>query len=223
MKEGIANIIFDLDGTLIDSSPSILATFRDVLESNKVEPRVVIDSTIIGPPLVDTLRSITGIDDAARLLGLAEAFKFRYDSVGVLQTRAYPGIVDMLDRLRTWGYSLYIATNKRLTPTVRILRNLRLWEYFDAVYTIDIATPPYAGKNAMIAALLSQKNISSESGCYVGDRPEDGFAADANGLAFIAVDWGYGSWSVASRFNHWEIVDKPSMLALRFGYYADKP
>ena len=62
----IRDILFDLDGTLIDSSPGILASFARVLAARGLAPVVALDPSIIGPPLADTLRRISGIGDEAR-------------------------------------------------------------------------------------------------------------------------------------------------------------
>lgn len=216
MMDSISHIIFDLDGTLIDSAPAILETFQGVLEKNGIEPRVTINSQIIGPPLIDALRCMTGYEDQNQLIKLAEEFKQRYDSDGVYHTHAYPGVIAMLDGLMSYGYKLHIATNKRAWPTGRVLEHLDLARYFVTVYSIDRVEPPYNSKQSMISALLGQQNISAELGCYVGDKYEDGLAADANKLAFVAAEWGYGEWGIASRPNHWESAALPSMLMKQF-------
>ena len=74
------DILFDLDGTLIDSSPGILASFARVLEANGLAPAVPLEASLIGPPLAVTLRQVSGVRDEALLARLVDAFKADYDA-----------------------------------------------------------------------------------------------------------------------------------------------
>ena len=75
-------IIFDLDGTLIDSRAAILDAFGKVLAEQGIAPQIALSAVRIGPPLSETLRELTGSDDQALLGALAEEFKAHYDSTG---------------------------------------------------------------------------------------------------------------------------------------------
>ena len=76
------HIVFDLDGTLIDSAPAILASFRAAFVHTGIAPAVAIDESVIGPPLTETLQLLSGSDDPALIGRLAEAFKASYDGAG---------------------------------------------------------------------------------------------------------------------------------------------
>ena len=73
------HILFDLDGTLIDSAPAILASFREAFAQTGIAPVRSIDESIIGPPLLETLQLLSGSQDAALTGRLADAFKASYD------------------------------------------------------------------------------------------------------------------------------------------------
>jgi phosphoglycolate phosphatase len=89
---------------------------------------------------------------------------------------------------------LYIATNKRLIPTKKILDYLSWNSFFSAVYSIDSNTEkPFKNKGEMIRALLNNEMIDLKSAVYIGDRDDDYEAANKNGLPCILVEWGYGS------------------------------
>jgi beta-phosphoglucomutase-like phosphatase (HAD superfamily) len=118
------HILFDLDGTLIDSAPAILASYRDSFAAAGREPVRPIDASIVGPALTETLQLLTGSTDPALMEELAGHFKASYDSTGYLQTAAYEGVSDMLSQLAASGLHLAIATNKRLHPTQLILQHL---------------------------------------------------------------------------------------------------
>ena len=74
------HLVFDLDGTLIDSAPAILASFREAFAGTSVTPVRSIDESVIGPPLTETLQLLSGSDDSALIGRLADAFKASYDS-----------------------------------------------------------------------------------------------------------------------------------------------
>jgi phosphoglycolate phosphatase len=212
MNNRYAHFIFDFDGTLVDSAPAILACFREVLAVRAIIPQIAIDSHLIGPPLLQTLALISGLTDDATIRELAEDFKCRYDGTVALRTPLYPGIGEALAHLAAADCRLHIATNKRTRPTRLILDQLGLTDCFTTIYAIDRGDPPYAHKTAMIAAQLAEQGLPARQTCYIGDKPEDGLAADANGLDFLAVAWGYGEWKAADVPAHWRLLSSPAQL-----------
>ncbi len=186
-----SHILFDLDGTLIDSAPSILAGFAAVVERHGIKLQAPLDSRLIGPPLLPTLARITGNDDPAALADMAGTFKAWYDSEGYTRTAVYPGVDPALRDLAAHA-TLYIVTNKRIHPTRQILRHLD-WEHlFAGVYAQDAFEPPLLSKAAVIGRAMSLHGIDPATALYIGDRAEDGEAATANQLPFVWATWGYG-------------------------------
>lgn len=207
------HILFDLDGTLIDSAPAILASFREAFASTGVTAVRSIDESVIGPPLTETLQLLSGSDDPALIGQLADAFKASYDSEGYKATAAYAGVGELLARLAGAGRQLSIATNKRIHPTRLILAHLGWLDYFSHVYALDLFTPRLPNKAAMIARLLADQKIACDQAIYIGDRSEDGESADANALPFMAVTWGYGSLTASEMQPHWRAAGLPAILA----------
>ncbi|HRP26065.1 MAG TPA: HAD hydrolase-like protein [Thauera sp.] len=207
------HVLFDLDGTLIDSAPAILASYREAFAAAGREAVMPIDAGIVGPPLLETLQMLAGTRDAGVIEALAAHFKASYDTRGYRETAAYEGVGEMLARLVGAGCRLSIATNKRLHPTQLILAHLGWAAHFDAVYALDLFEPRLPHKAAMIARLLQDRGIAREQAVYVGDRSEDGESADANGLPFLAATWGYGSLAAHELAPHWRAVATPAALA----------
>lgn len=206
------HILFDLDGTLIDSAPAILTSFREAFAKTGIAPARAIDDSVIGPPLNETLQLLSGSSDPAVLAGLAEAFKASYDSEGYKATAAFAGVGALLAELAGAEMRLSIATNKRILPTRLILEHLGWREHFAHVYALDLFTPRLPDKAAMIARLLADQGIAKDQAIYIGDRSEDGESADANGLPFIAVTWGYGSLSADEMRPGWRAAAQPEAL-----------
>ncbi len=206
------HILFDLDGTLIDSAPAILASFRDAFAKARIVPVIAIDDSIIGPPLMETLQLLSGSQDPALIARLADGFKAGYDTEGYKATAAYEGVGAMLARLKGAGLSLSIATNKRIHPTRLILEHLGWSGFFDHVYALDLFEPRLPHKAAMIQRLIADRDIPREAAIYIGDRSEDGESADANALPFIAATWGYGSITPAEMPVHWRQAASPDEM-----------
>ena len=213
MKLEHSHILFDLDGTLIDSAPSILAGFAAVVERHGVVPQVPLDHQLIGPPLLPTLARITGQDDPAALADMADTFKSWYDTEGYTHTAVYPGIYAALRDLAARA-KLYIVTNKRIHPTRQILAHLQWTELFAGVYAQDAFEPALPSKAAVIGRVMATHGIDAASALYIGDRAEDGEAATANGLAFAWASWGYGTDLDLSPFIQARTLASPADLAL---------
>jgi phosphoglycolate phosphatase len=210
-------VIFDLDGTLIDSAPSILESFRLVLLEAGLTPQVALDAALIGPPLRQTLMKITGIPAGDELESLAKTFQRIYDNDGYRATDAYPGVADLLSLLAGNGLPVAIATNKRRTPTLKILSYFGWGDYFRQVGTIDTPNPSHADKATLIRSLLAELKLDARQTLYVGDKYEDGEAAAANGMPFIAVGWGYGEWDEATMPSGWGLARTLQDLSAQLG------
>ena len=192
-----ADILFDLDGTLIDSSPGILASFWRVLAADGLRPAVPLEASLIGPPLAVTLQQVSGIADEARLARLVEAFKQDYDTAGCLATEVFPDVAAGLAQLAAAGSRLFIVTNKRMLPTRRILEALGLARHFAGIHTRDETEPMAPSKTAVTQRVIARYGIDRGRAFFVGDSDEDAAAARDNSLAFIHAAYGYGAAGIA--------------------------
>jgi phosphoglycolate phosphatase len=206
------NLIFDLDGTLIDSAPSILASFEKVVVDSGYKLLVPLHVNLIGPPLKNTLSRITGLHEEEKLLPLIDAFKSHYDDLGLRSTQPFPCMTNMLKQLQARGAKLHVATNKRARPTRSIIELLGWNGLFLSVYTQDRTTPGYVDKSVMLECQLRENKIDVANAIYIGDTREDGVAAAANRLHFIAVDWGYGNFDAWPNVASWSRVAGPKRL-----------
>ena len=211
----VAHAIFDLDGTLIDSSSSILASFASAFEALGITPTRPLTAEIIGPPLMQTLALLSGSDDQAQLQALAQKFKAHYDDEGCKQATVFAGVVQMLEHLSKSDAALYIATNKRLYPTLKIMQHLGWEHYFAGIYALDYYNPPVPSKKHMVGRILADHHIDASSAIYIGDRVEDGLAADDNALEFAMVTWGYVDHAAGEIPAHWRLYHTPDELSAR--------
>ena len=194
MFVNIKSIIFDLDGTLIDSAPSILIGFDYVLKANNIEPLIQLTPSIIGPPLIQTLKMLSGVNDEKKLLKMAEQFKEYYDLEACLLGQPYHDVNDGLKKLVQANFELHIATNKRYVPTRNILKHLAWDNFFASIYTLDKNEIPFKSKSEMINRQVKDFSLSVDRAIYIGDRGEDMEAAQNNQINFVGVSWGYGEF-----------------------------
>lgn len=194
-------IIFDLDGTLVDSADGILASLAGAFQTCGRLPIRALKHDIIGPPLEVTLRLLTGSEDQEVIDQLSVAFKAYYDETGYRSTKVYNDVPEMLQFLKGKSLPVFIATNKRKQPADAIVKWLNLRNYFKAVYAIDSLRPPAPTKGALIKHILSAYQLPAKQTLYVGDRDEDFNAATEAGVHFYHATWGYGERSIYEANN----------------------
>lgn len=181
-------LIFDLDGTLIDSREGIVRCMRVVLaQSGAREHSDAELEALIGPPLADIFAALLGDEAAPRAV---RAYRECYGVAGLFEGRLYDGIEDALRVLQQRAPALLLATSKPQAYAVRILEHFALSRYFRGVYGCEL-TGERADKTELLAYLLEQESLPDA--VMIGDRKHDVVAARALGLHSVGVTWGFGS------------------------------
>lgn len=137
----VTSVIFDLDGTLVDSASGILLSFAEAFSSLGVKPKGPLSSDVIGPPLWATMCQLADSDDPYEIEPLICAFKAHYDSTGYKETLAYASSKSLLTHLAQFQLPIFLATNKRKTPTDRIIDMLEWRTFFKEIYSLDSVDP----------------------------------------------------------------------------------
>ena len=183
------SILFDLDGTLTDSGEGIINCAAFALEHfGLTAPDRVTMRQFVGPPLRDTfIRFGVPADKAEEAITV---YRSRYIPVGRFENSPYPGIRELLERLRADGHRLYVATSKPETMSVEILEHFDLARYFDRICgaTMDGSRDE---KAKVIAWLLSEIGGTGDA-VMVGDTVFDVLGAAEHGIPTVGVAWGYG-------------------------------
>ncbi len=183
------DIIFDLDGTLTDSGPGIRNTARAALSHFGIFPTQEQLRALIGPPLRQSFARL-GVPEG-EIENAFELYRSRYTTVGLFENEPYPGIRDLLARLRGQGHRLHVATSKAEDTALQILAHFGLTPYFDSIFGASVDRSRDT-KSAVIACLLDQ--VADPAGALmVGDTAFDVIGAAAHGLPTIGVAWGYGT------------------------------
>jgi len=186
-------VLFDLDGTLVDTVPFILAGVRHAFEGRALAPTDADWIAGIGTPLRDQLAPFAaGPDDVERLFQRYRAFWLaEHDR----RTRLFPGADALVRTLATRGHPLAIITAKIEAGAERTLRHVGLRELFGSVVAADTvarAKPDPMG----VHHALAQLDRTPAEALMIGDSPHDLAAGRGAGTATAGVLWGAASGAV---------------------------
>ena len=185
-----SNFIFDLDGTLIDSAPDILACLRNLKSLQALKPDW--SKLAIGPPLSEMIKVILPSINTNQLDSIIFGFRRSYEACGFPQTKTYSGVEQFLQRFNARKQvQLFIATNKPIVMTRKIIDCLKLG-YFCDIISPDSNTGQTLSKGEMIARLLSKWNLVKINTLVIGDSASDIEAAHKHGVVAAAFLSGYG-------------------------------
>lgn len=184
-------LLFDLDGTLTDSTEGILGCLVYAIERMGFE--VPEDTNkFLGPPIRQSFAEFLGmngeqVDEAVRI------FRERYSDTGLFENRVYDGITGMLERLKSGGKRLMVATSKPQVYAVRIFERSGLAQYFEIVGGAELdGSRDY--KDQVIEYVLAKAGITDRSSVLmIGDRRQDVLGAHKTGLKCMGILWGFGS------------------------------
>jgi phosphoglycolate phosphatase len=187
-------IIFDLDGTLIDSSIDITNAINYALAPYGIKPLTVKETiklvgegiTRLMEKLIESRRSEIRNDINKEIL--VERFLEHYSSHLIDNTTVYPKVRETLERLK--DYKKAVISNKREPLSIKILNDLDLLKYFDLVLGSD-STPEKKPSPVPIRHVMERLNVSEKESVIVGDSNFDIEAGRAAGIKTIAVTYGY--------------------------------
>ena len=182
-------VLFDLDGTLIDSEAGIVGSMMHALGADAPAREVL--RGWIGPPLRVSFPSVLG-DDDARVERAVARYHERFDAIGWSEHTVYPGIADLVAALAARGERLAVVTSKLRTQAERIVAHLPFGSVFERIYGPAPGSRT-SEKAAMIAQALADFGAMPGHTAMIGDRRFDIEGAKANGVRSIGVEWGFGS------------------------------
>lgn len=191
-------ILFDVDGTLIDSAPGILHTLEEVFQKMGVDVTGVNLRRYLGPPLRKSFgehfTELDKIEQATRL------YRESYAVKGSHECAAYPGAAEMLQRLKDAGLILCTATSKPTEVVTPILEEKGLAPFFDFIGGASMDESRDT-KTDVVHYVLSQPMLQGKRVLMVGDRNDDMRGAADCGLDAAGALYGYGSREELAPFH----------------------
>jgi phosphoglycolate phosphatase len=207
------SVLLDLDGTLIDSQPGILASCRAALRALGHEPAETLDiGGAIGTPLEEMMQVLLRSYADDRVDEGVAAYRQHYGEGGFLGSTPYPGIGESLAAMKRAGLRIYLATSKREVFASRILEHLQFAADFDGVHG-SIPGGARDHKPELLAYVLASHGLSPADSLMVGDRWHDIHGAHAVGLRGLGVLWGYGDRAELEAAGADRLAASPADLA----------
>ena len=190
-------IIFDMDGTLVNSSLTIANAINYVRQNLGYEP---MDAEHILKHVNDHTV------DPARFFYHAKAFEPKheqwfseyYTNNHEKELVLYDGIKELLESLEEQGHKLAVATNAYRGSTIESLTHLDVYNHFDAIACYDDVAQGKPHPD-MLYKILEETNISKQASWFIGDGPRDEMASKRANIPYIMVDWGFTEHSDAVR------------------------
>lgn len=190
-----AVIAFDLDGTLVDTAPDLVATLNALLSE---EGLAGLDCSEARPMIGQGARAMLAKGfaaagaplDEARMAGLFKRFIAHYRTHIAEASRAFPGVEAAMDVLAAAGARLAVCTNKRTDLSVTLLRALGLADRFAAIVGADAAPAGKPDPRHLLTA-IERAGGRADFAIMVGDSASDAGAARAAGVPLVLVSFGY--------------------------------
>lgn len=182
--------LFDLDGTLVDTSPGIIHCYNYAAALFQREQRPADQFRgIIGGPLLGNFQRYYHMDeDTARRA--VEVYRKEYGATGIYEAAPYEGITELLAQIRKAGHKTGIATLKREDFAWKMMRHFHMEGYFDAIFGIDERDS--LTKAALLEKCMQATGSAREETWLIGDSIHDARGAEEAGVRFIGVAYGWG-------------------------------
>ena len=187
-------ILFDLDGTLIESGEGIIKSLQYAFEKMNLPPQTSEALRVfIGPPLLEQFMTYANLnqEEAERAVAF---YRERYTPIGLFESHPYAGVEDMLINLKKAGFVLGVSSSKPEKFVKEILEHFELDAYFSAIVGSTLGSERNT-KAAVIKETLKrlEHEKKSEQVMMVGDKEHDVLGAREEGLNCISVLYGYGT------------------------------
>lgn len=187
------NLIFDLDGTLVDSANGIVSAIAKTLSFYGMNYSKAELMKFIGPPIPVTFSKF-GFEGDEKMEAV-KRYRSEYGRSGLYESSPYEGIIELLSFLKSEGHSLFVATSKMEKQAREMLSFLKMDEFFTY---IGGAKPDEsrADKKEVIEYVLDESNVSPSSwkdAAMIGDRYTDMVGAVSLGIKTVGVLYGYGN------------------------------
>lgn len=210
MRGNINGVLFDLDGTLLDTSEGIINSVKYTIERlglKKLPDSVLLQ--FIGPPIQNSLIKYCCLSYDEAQEG-ANVFRNYYKKECLYQAHVYDGIIRLLANLQKKGLRIGVATYKREDYAISILKYFGLSNYCLVAHGAD--NDNKLTKADIIDNVCQELMTEKSSTVLVGDTEFDRIGANASGINFIGVTWGFGYSKNVTYSQNIVLVDTPIQL-----------
>lgn len=188
-------ILFDLDGTIINSEEGITKCVQYALRAKGIEePDLKKLLCFIGPPLEPSFCEHYGMSHEEAWESVVK-YRERFDATGIFECCLYDGVKETIIELKNKGYILALASSKPEMACKRIIEHFGLTPYFDEIVgaTLDGSIGTKEEVLEELGRRMAHMQITKEEMCLIGDTKFDAAGAKAYGIRCIGVSYGFGT------------------------------
>ena len=203
MNKNFKCVVFDLDGTLIDSGPDLLDSLNFVLKKNnhRVIHKDVIGNLVGGGAEAMIRKGYAFLEEKIEdkmIPKLVDTFIQYYQNNCTKKTKLYPNIMKILIFLKKKNIKVCICTNKKQFLAEKIIQNMGLNKYFDVIIGSQksLRLKPHSD---MLKKCIDSVNVKSSETIFVGDSLNDIVPANELGIISVFVTYGYGTMDSSSK------------------------
>jgi phosphoglycolate phosphatase len=207
----LINILWDLDGTLVDSIPAVASSFNHVLKEYGLPTRSHDElRPYIGPGLDNIIAELLNIEEAEEIAAAKAIYRTYYEQI-LRTSEPFQGVVEALEQFKSIGAQQFVATAKYEQYARWIIEANDLKQYFSGIYgsTID---GKYADKRELLTRLFEQENLRKADTVMIGDTKFDMEAGRYIDIATTGVLWGYSDETSLKAAGAHDIVKTPAEL-----------
>ncbi len=213
MNKNFKCVVFDLDGTLIDSGPDLLDSLNFVLKKNnhRVIHKDVIGNLVGGGAEAMIRKGYAFLEEKIEdkmIPKLVDTFIQYYQNNCTKKTKLYPNIMKILIFLKKKNIKVCICTNKKQFLAEKIIQNMGLNKYFDVIIGSQksLRLKPHSD---MLKKCIDRVNVKSSETIFVGDSLNDIVPANELGISSVFVTYGYGTMdsSIKAKIEISDIIE----------------
>ena len=195
MRQHFKIVVFDVDGTLLDTSEGVLSSVKKTIAEfgfSKIKDEELM--SFIGPPIQDSFSRVYGVK-GDKLQEIATYFRDKYKNEDLLKAKPYEGIYDVFEKLKNTDIKTAIATYKRQDYAEKIMNYFGFNNYTNVIFGADHFNK--LKKMDIIKKCLTITGVNDYSDALmIGDSDNDALGAKQIGTAFLGVTYGFGFKSV---------------------------
>jgi phosphoglycolate phosphatase len=188
------NLLFDLDGTIIEPKEGIVNSIRHAADlMGAVMPSEKELHQFIGPPIIDSFQEKLKLTYAQALEAVGH-FRRYYAETGIHQNKLFPYLAELLQTLKASGYTLFVATSKPTVFAKEILKEHGLDHLFVEIVGCNMDNSR-SDKAEIIAYIVENYGLDRSECLMIGDTKYDIIGAQKHGMASVGVSYGHGDFS----------------------------
>lgn len=198
-------ILFDLDGTLVDTAGDILEAINNLcieLGQPIADQTLLKNNTSFGLKKLLSIALNMNIQDLdeIKFKPLKDRFKYLYSKTNFIQSVLFPGIQELLDNLKMHNFKVALVTNKHYEFAYLILKKLNMLKYLDCIVTADMVVQPKPAPDPVLLAIEKLETIPDKC-LFIGDAEQDIIAGNSAGVKTVGALFGYIDKNVNT--NNW--------------------